>query len=135
MRVCRCFRPIRALTSTSSYSIPTGASVNLYASPNGQATAATFDAAILGADEGNASISPNPLELANGESGEVTLNWAGLEPGSYVGRVTYAGSTAVTFVSVVVDGTGVAAPTAVSPSGGANKLPSADGDSTPTNGQ
>lgn len=109
--------------------------VNLYASPNGQATAATFDAAILGADEGNASIAPNPLELANGRSGEVTLNWAGLEPGSYVGRVTYAGSTAVTFVSVVVDGTGVAAPTAVSPTGGANKLPSADGDSTPTNGQ
>ncbi|GAB3536629.1 hypothetical protein GCM10027403_17990 [Arthrobacter tecti] len=80
--------------------------VNLYASPDGRATAATFDAAILGADEGNATLTPNPLQLPNGETGEVTLNWTGLEPGSYVGRVTYEGSTSVTFVNVVVSGSG-----------------------------
>ena len=110
--------------------------VNLYASTNGQATAATFDAAILGADEGNASLTPNPLELANGQSGEVTLNWTNLEPGSYVGRVTYEGSASVTFISVVVGGDGVAASTAVSPTGGANKLPTGPSeDATPTNGK
>ncbi|GAA2174767.1 hypothetical protein GCM10009784_14440 [Arthrobacter parietis] len=110
--------------------------VNLFASPDGRATAGTFDAAILGADEGNASLTPNPLELANGESGEVTLNWTGLEPGSYVGRVTYEGSAAVTFVSVVVGADGVAAPTAVSSTGDADKLRTApQGDATSTNGK
>ncbi len=78
---------------------------NLYASPNGVKTAASLDAAILGADEGNATVSPDPLTLSNGESGDLTLTWKGLEAGSYVGRVTYEGSDQATFVTVVVDGT------------------------------
>ncbi|WP_253905896.1 S8 family peptidase [Arthrobacter sp. H5] len=83
--------------------------VNLYASVDGRSTAATFDAAILGANENNATLTPNPLQLANGTSGTVTLAWEGLEAGSYVGRITYEGSESVTFVSVVVNEAGQAA--------------------------
>ena len=75
---------------------------NLYASPNGQATKATVDAAVLGANVGNATLTPNPLRLANGKSGKVTLNWKGLAAGSYIGRVTFAGASEPTFVSVLV---------------------------------
>ncbi|WP_426765643.1 S8 family serine peptidase [Pseudarthrobacter sp. 1G09] len=75
---------------------------NLYASPNGQPTKASLDAAVLGANMGNASVSPNPLRLANGTAGDVTLSWQNLEPGSYIGRVNYSGGATPTFVSVVV---------------------------------
>lgn len=109
---------------------------NLYASPDGRATAATFDAAILGAGEGNASLTPNPLQLVNGESGEVTVNWTGLEPGSYVGRVTYEGSTSVTFISVAVNEAGVASTAGIPETSGADKLPSGPSENpTPTNGK
>ncbi|WP_285240196.1 S8 family serine peptidase [Pseudarthrobacter sp. MEB009] len=75
---------------------------NLYASPNGQPTKASLDAAVLGANVGNATVSPNPLRLANGSAGEVTLDWKNLAPGSYIGRVNYSGGAQPTFVSVVV---------------------------------
>lgn len=78
--------------------------VNLFASPNNQATKATVDAAVLGTNVGNATVTPNPLRLANGQSGVLKLQWKDLTEGSYIGRVTYAGSTLPTFVSVVVTG-------------------------------
>ncbi|QDY91652.1 protease [Arthrobacter sp. UKPF54-2] len=95
-------------SASESLSIPNPAPgtyrifVNLYASPNGQATKASVDAAVLGANVGNATLTPNPLRLANGKSGQVTLNWKGLAVGSYIGRVTYAGASDPTFVSVIV---------------------------------
>ncbi len=102
--------PLTAATSSASesVSIPNPAAgtytvyANLYASPNGQATKATVDATVLLANVGNATVTPNPLKLANGKSGQVTLNWTGLQPGSYIGRVTFAGASAPTFVSVLV---------------------------------
>jgi subtilisin family serine protease len=75
---------------------------NLYASPGGQATQASMDAAILGGNVGNATLAPNPLRLGNGKAGQVTLNWKGLAVGSYIGRVTFAGASEPTFVSVLV---------------------------------
>ena len=103
-----------ATTSASeSVSIPDPAPgeytiyANLYASPNGQATKASVDAAVLGANVGNAKLTPNPLRLANGKSGKVALNWKGLAEGSYVGRVTFAGASDPTFVSVLVTPVGV----------------------------
>ncbi|WP_307080344.1 S8 family serine peptidase [Arthrobacter pascens] len=85
--------------------------VNLYASPNDQPTKASVDAAVLGANVGNATVTPNPLRLGNGQSGVVTLNWKDLAEGSYIGRVTFAGSSTPTFVSVVVaPGGGVVVP-------------------------
>ena len=78
--------------------------VNLFASPNGQPTKATVDAAVLGANVGNATVTPNPLRLANGQSGILRLGWKDLAAGSYIGRVTFAGSTLPTFVSVIVTG-------------------------------
>ncbi|WP_427134262.1 S8 family peptidase [Pseudarthrobacter sp. S9] len=102
--------PVSSATSSASesVSIPNPAAgtytvyANLSASPNGQATKASVDAAVLGANVGNATLTPNPLRLANGKSGKVTLNWKGLAVGSYVGRVTFAGASDPTFVNVLV---------------------------------
>lgn len=85
--------------------------VNLYASPNGQPTKASVDAAVLEANVGNATVTPNPLRLGNGKSGVLTLSWKDLAEGSYIGRVTFAGSSTPTFVSVAVSpGGGVVVP-------------------------
>lgn len=83
---------------------------NLYSSANGAPVKATVDAAVLGAATGNATVSPTPLKLANGKSGNVTLTWTGLTPGSYLGRVSFGDTGTATFVSVTVgpDGAGVA---------------------------
>ena len=81
---------------------------NLYSSPGGKATKASVDAAVLGANENNATITPNPLVLPNGETGKITLNWTGLKPGSYIGRITFAGASEPTFVTVVVNAAGAA---------------------------
>jgi subtilisin family serine protease len=81
---------------------------NLYSSPGGRATKASVDAAVLAANVGNATVTPNPLRLANGKSGALSLNWTGLSAGSYIGRVSYAGAAAATFVSVVVTAGGTA---------------------------
>nr|WP_120954395.1 S8 family serine peptidase [Arthrobacter oryzae] len=102
--------PLTVATSSASesVSIPNPAPgtytiyANLYASPNNKATAASVDAAVLGANVGNATLSPNPLRLPNGKAGSVALNWKGLAEGSYIGRVTFAGASNPTFVSVLV---------------------------------
>ena len=102
-------------SASESISVPNPAAgmytifVNLYASPNGQPTKATVDAAVLGANVGNATATPNPLRLGNGQSGIVALQWKGLTEGSYIGRLTFAGSSTPTFVSVVVAPGGVVA--------------------------
>ena len=102
-------------SASESISVPNPAAgmytifVNLYASPNGQPTKATVDAAVLGANVGNATATPNPLRLGNGQSGIVALQWKGLTEGSYIGRLTFAGSSTPTFVSVVFAPGGVVA--------------------------
>ncbi|MEO5778956.1 MAG: S8 family serine peptidase [Arthrobacter oryzae] len=106
--------PLTVATSSASesVSIPNPAAgtyriyANLYASTGNRATKASVDAAVLGANPGNAAISPNPLTLPNGKSGTVSLVWTGLEPGSYIGRVTFAGASSPTFVSVHVTSAG-----------------------------
>ncbi|MDP9982639.1 subtilisin family serine protease [Pseudarthrobacter oxydans] len=106
---------VATASASESLSIPNPAAgsytiyANLYSSPGNQATKASVDAAVLGANEKNATLTPNPLVLPNGEAGKVTLNWTGLEPGSYIGRVTFAGTSEPTFVSVLVNGAGEAA--------------------------
>ena len=86
---------------------------NLYSSPDGKARKASVDAAVLGANVGNATLSPNPLKLTNGKAGKLSLNWTGLAVGSYIGRVTFAGASEPTFVNVIVSpaGTTMVAPT------------------------
>ncbi|MFK0073690.1 S8 family serine peptidase [Arthrobacter woluwensis] len=93
---------------------------NLYASPGNQPVKASLEASVLGASVGNATVTPNPLVLKNGKTADVTLAWKGLTPGSYIGRVSYSGSSVQTFVNVVVTGAGtsVAAPAAESPDAG-----------------
>ncbi|WP_441405698.1 S8 family serine peptidase [Arthrobacter sp. YAF17] len=99
-------------SASESLSIPNPAPgtyrifVHLYDSPNGQATKASVDAAVLGANVGNATLTPSPLRLANGKSGVVTMNWKNLAAGSYIGRVTFAGASEPTFVSVLVNSSG-----------------------------
>ena len=90
-----------------------------------QATKASVEAAVLGANVGNASVSPNPLKLTNGKAGKLTLNWTGLAVGSYIGRVTFAGASEPTFVTVVVTpaGTTSVAPAAGAPANVVNQAP------------
>jgi len=94
--------------ASESVSIPSPAAgtyqmfVNLYDSPNGQATKASVDAAVLGANEGNATVTPDPIRLANGLGGDLVLAWKDLAPGSYIGRITFDGASSPTFVNVVV---------------------------------
>jgi hypothetical protein len=132
--------PLTVATSSASESVsipnPTPGKytiyANLYASPNNQATKASVDAAVLGKVEGKASLSPNPLRLANGKAGKVTLSWEGLETGSYIGRVTFAGASDPTFVSVLVTpaGTVVVPPTAEDQDSNDGPGDGADGDNS-----
>lgn len=108
--------PLTVATSSASesISIPNPAAgtytiyANLYASPNGQATKASVDASVLVPNVGNATLTPNPLRLASGKAGSVTLSWKDLEVGSYVGRVSFGGAADPTFVSVIVTPAGTA---------------------------
>jgi hypothetical protein len=79
---------------------------NLYASPNNRPTKASVDAAILGANQGNATVTPNPIKMKNGKSGKLSFAWNNLTPGSYIGRLTFDGTSARTFVSVLVSASG-----------------------------
>ncbi len=108
---------------------------NLYASPENRATKASVDAGVLGANPGNATIAPDPLTLANGKSGQVTLSWTGLEAGSYFGRVTFAGASDPTYVSVLVTASGevVVPPTSEDPE--SNDGPGDDANSSGGNGE
>ena len=81
---------------------------NLYSSTGGAPVKAAIDAAVLGGEVGNASVSPNPLQLPNGKRGNVTLNWTGLAPGNYLGRVAFGDTGTETFVSVIVTDGGTA---------------------------
>lgn len=110
------YSDVRTASSSETLSIPNPQPgtytvlANLYSSPNGGPVKATVDAAVLGANAGNASVTPNPLKLRNGKSGAVTLGWTGLAPGSYLGRVSFGDGGTETFVSVLItaDGTAVA---------------------------
>jgi len=138
--------PITVATSSASESVSLADPApgeytiyaNLYASPNGQATKASVDAAVLGANVGNATLTPNPLRLGNGESGKVALRWQGLAVGSYVGRVTFAGASEATFVSVLVTPAGVAVVPPTSEDQDSNEGPgedSGDGDHAEDDGE
>ncbi|MCU1519695.1 MAG: Peptidase inhibitor, partial [Arthrobacter sp.] len=106
--------PLTVATSAASesVSIPNPAQgeytiyANLYASPNDQVTKGSVDASVLVPNVGNATLTPNPLRLGNGNSGSVSLKWEGLKVGSYIGRVTFAGASDPTFVSVLVTSAG-----------------------------
>nr|WP_209320105.1 S8 family serine peptidase [Paenarthrobacter nicotinovorans] len=101
--------PAATASASETLSVPNPAAgdyyifANLYASPNNQATKATVDAAVLGANQGNATVTPNPIRLANGKTGQISLNWKNLEPGSYIGRLTFAGTSEPSFVTVLVN--------------------------------
>ncbi|GAP55312.1 protein involved in negative regulation of catalytic [Arthrobacter sp. Hiyo6] len=48
-----------------------------------------MESVILAGDAGNLSVSPNPLELENGASGDLTATWTGLAAGNWVGRLQF----------------------------------------------
>lgn len=62
---------------------------NLFASPGNAATAASVEAMVLAGDAGNLTVSPNPLAIENGATGELTASWAGLEAGNWVGVIRF----------------------------------------------
>ena len=101
--------PAATASASETLSVPNPAPgdyyvfANLDASPNNQPTKATVDAAVLGANQGNATVTPNPIRLANGKTGQISLNWKNLEPGSYIGRLTFAGTSEPSFVTVLIN--------------------------------
>ena len=101
--------PAATASASETLSVPNPAPgdyyvfANLYASPNNQPTKATVDVAVLGANQGNATVTPNPIRLANGKTGQISLNWKNLEPGSYIGRLTFAGTSEPSFVTVLIN--------------------------------
>ena len=113
--------PLTVATSSASESVsipnPTPGKytiyANLYASPNNQATKASVDAAVLGQGRGQGLAEPEPAAARQrqGRQGHAELGWA--SDGSYIGRVTFAGASDPTFVSVLVTpaGTVVVPPT------------------------
>ena len=84
---------------------------------------------------GNATLTPNPLRLANGKSGKVTLDWKGLAAGSYLGRVTFAGASDPSFVSVLVTPAGVVVVPPTSEDQDSNDGPGDDGDNANHDGK
>ncbi|QCB98776.1 protease [Arthrobacter sp. PAMC25564] len=135
--------PLTAATTSASesVSIPNPAPgeytiyANLSASPQGRATKASVDAAVLGANMGNATLTPNPLRLANGKSGKATLDWKGLAAGSYLGRVTFAGASDPSFVSVLVTPAGVVVVPPTSEDQDSNDGPGDEGDNANHDGK
>ncbi len=110
------YSDVRTGSSSETLSLPNPAPgtytvlANLASSADGGAVKATVNAAVLAANAGNASVTPNPLNLRNGKSGNVTLGWTGLAPGSYLGRISFGDGGTETFVSVLItpDGSAVA---------------------------
>ncbi|WP_427916051.1 S8 family serine peptidase [Sinomonas halotolerans] len=75
---------------------------NLYSTPDGNATAGTVQAAWWAGDAGNLTVSPNPVTAANGTQASVTLAWAGLAEGSYIGRLAFGPNGVRSWVDVTV---------------------------------
>ncbi|MBG6183403.1 subtilisin family serine protease [Arthrobacter sp. CAN_A214] len=74
---------------------------NLFSTADNGAGAGTVESTVLGGDEGNLTVDPNPLQLVNGQEARVTVSWNGLEAGSYVGLVQF-GTGPVTTVNLTV---------------------------------
>jgi hypothetical protein len=72
---------------------------HLWGTSDGATTSTgTVNTVALAGDAGNLTVSPDPLELGNGEAGSVEASWAGLKSGSWVGLVRFgdSASTALT---------------------------------------
>lgn len=76
---------------------------NLFASPGNAPTAASVQAVALGGDAGNLTVSPNPLDLENGTTGDLIASWTGLAAGKWVARLQY-GTGPTTQLNVSVTG-------------------------------
>lgn len=75
---------------------------HLWGTSDGAATATgTLNTVALTGDAGNLAVTPNPLELPNGQSGKVTAKWNGLGSGSWVGLVKF-GDSAYTTLTINV---------------------------------
>jgi subtilisin family serine protease len=75
------------------FSIPAGSTTQAY-------TVTQYDLSTT-TDEGAFTVSPNPLEAVQSQPVTYTASWSDLAPEtSYLGRVAYSGSDAVTYVTV-----------------------------------
>jgi len=100
--------PLQAATPAASESLTLADPVpgtylvvaNLFASPQGAATAATVETVVLAGDAGNLRLDPNPLVRRNGQRAEGTASWRGLEPGNYIGMVRFGPTGPRTAINV-----------------------------------
>ncbi|WP_081747481.1 S8 family serine peptidase [Arthrobacter sp. Br18] len=85
---------------------------SLYSTTDNGAGTGTVESTVLAGDEGNMTVSPNPLKVKNGKESQVTVSWSGLEPGNYVGRIEFGtGSATAVSLTVGADGSATAAST------------------------
>ncbi|MCI9886882.1 S8 family serine peptidase [Micrococcales bacterium 31B] len=78
--------------------------VQLYSTADNAASTAQVGYAALTTDLGNADLTPNPLQTANGETSDMTLSWFKLPAGEYLGLVRFDGSPYDTLVTLSVAG-------------------------------
>ena len=97
---------------------------NLYSTSDGGPATASMDFVALADDAGNLEVSPDPLELVNGEPTAITAAWSGLESGVYFGKISLDGTGKSIGVQVSVGGAAAAAESPVVLTGDeAAKLP------------
>ena len=83
---------------------------NLYSTPdNGPANAAVQAVSFAG-DAGNLTVNPNPIVAPNGTATAATLNWTGLQDGTYASRLHLGENGISTWVNVQVGAGTVASP-------------------------
>lgn len=85
---------------------------NLYSTPDNGPANASVQAVSFSGDAGNLTVSPNPIVAPNGTATAATLNWTGLQEGSYLSRLSLGENGISTWVNVRVG-----AATATSPAG------------------
>jgi hypothetical protein len=78
---------------------------HLAESPGGEITPATLSTVETHGDAGNLVLSPDPVDLTQGEDTTVTASWSGLTTGDWHGLITWAPGT-MTAVMVSVGGDG-----------------------------
>ena len=75
--------------------------VNGFTTPGGSTSYHLANFVVDAGSAGNASVTPNPASVTQGEPTTLTANWTGLDPAKrYFGVINYTGTTSFTLMSV-----------------------------------
>jgi subtilisin family serine protease len=75
--------------------------VNGFTTPGGTTSYHLANFVVPSADAGNASVTPNPATVTQGEETTLTASWSGLDPAKrWFGLINYSGTSSYTLLSV-----------------------------------